>query len=118
MKIIQKALKLKGDEYYKKHLSIINSMLPSQFTSKEIEVLAAFMSADPKLTEDDRFNSLVRKQVMKKLDLKPGGLSNYLKSMINKGFLDKSEITHKITIKEYLLPEDKVQGYQFKLIKE
>ena len=117
MKVIQKSLKLKSDQFYEQHLSIINSVLPSKLTSKEIKVLAAFMSADPKLTEEDRFNSIVRKEVMGKLGLSPGGLGNYLNSMIKKGFLDKSEITYKITIKEFLMPEELVQGYQFKIIK-
>lgn len=118
MKIIQKALILSNEEYYKKHLAIINGMLPNQLTFKEIEVLAAFMEVDNKLVEDDRFNSLVRKKVMTKLNLKPGGLSNYLKSLIDKGFLTKSEITHKIKIKDYLLPEESGQGYQFKISKK
>ena len=117
MKVIQRALELTHDEYYKKHLSIINSMLPKHLVPKEIEVLAAFMGADPKLVEDDRFNPVIRKKVMAQLGLQPGGLSNYLKALINKGCLTKSEITKKITIKEYLLPEDDGQGYRFKLSK-
>ena len=44
MAIIRKALKLKKEEYFKKHLLIINHILPVQMTNKEAEVLAAFMS--------------------------------------------------------------------------
>jgi|GEM_PF-1968330 len=118
MKIIQKSEKLSHEDYYKKHLSIINSMLPNHLVPKEIEVLAAFMGADPKLIEDDRFNPVIRKKVMAQLGLQPGGLSNYLKALINKGCLTKSEITKKITIKEHLLPEDDGQGYRFKIMKK
>ena len=117
MKIIQRSLELESDQFYEQHLSIINTVLPSKLTNKEIKVLATFMSADQKLTIEDRFNSIVRKGVMKKLGLSPGGLGNYLNSMIKKGFLNKSEITNKITVKEFLMPEKVVQGYQFKISK-
>jgi hypothetical protein len=38
--------------------------------------------------------------------------------MINKGFLIKNDITNTITIREFLLPEDDGQGYQFKIVKK
>lgn len=117
MNIIQKSLKLKHNDYYLQHLRIINAVLPVKLTNREIEVLAAFMSADSKLTEDDRFNSLVRKNIRNKLGLSPGGLSNYLNSMLKKGFLNKSKITNRITIKEFLFPDESAQGYQFKIVK-
>lgn len=117
MKIIQKSYKVKNDDYYKLHLTIINAVLPVKLTDKEIKVLASFMSLEKSLIKEDNFNSVARKQVKDKLGLSPGGLSNHLKSMINKGFLSKNEITKRITIKEFLLPEDKIQGYQFKITK-
>ena len=118
MNIIRKSFELNPKDYYVKHISIVNAVLTNSLTNKEIEVLASFMVADSKLTEDDRFNTLVRKQVMKDLSLSPGGLGNYLKSMIKKGFLNKSKITNRITILEYLMPDNTGQGYQFKLIKK
>lgn len=115
MNKIQKGLILNKDEYYVKHLSIINPVLPVQLTNKEILVLASFMCLPPSITEDDRFNSLARKKVMEKLNLSPGGLGNYLKSMIEKGFLRKSDITKRISINEVLVPEQNKQGYIFKI---
>ena len=113
---IQKGLILTKDEYYIKHLSIINPMFPVPLVNKEIEVLAAFMALPKALTEEDHFNTLARKKVMSKLNLKAGGLSNYIRTMIDKEFLEKSDITGKITIKEYLIPDDKAQGYMFKIV--
>ena len=39
MKIISKSISLDSYNYHKKHLYIINPMLPIQMTDKEIEVL-------------------------------------------------------------------------------
>jgi|VirMetMinimDraft_7_1064189.scaffolds.fasta_scaffold03147_12 DNA-binding MarR family transcriptional regulator len=113
---IQKGLMLDKDEYYKKHLSIINPMFPVQLVKKEIEVLAAFLALDEALVEDDYFNTVARKKVRETLNLTAGNLSNYLRSMITKGFLDKSEISGRITIKEFLIPETEAQGYMFKIV--
>mgnify|MGYP003108959002 CR=1 FL=1 len=116
MEKIQRGLYLGRKEYYEKHLSIINPLLPTQLTVKEISVLAAFMSLSEEITEDDVFNTLARKKVKKALKLSAGGLSNYLDALIKKGFVNKSDITKRITIKEYLIPDPIAQGYQFKII--
>lgn len=115
---IQKGLVLSKEEYYVKHLSIINPMLPQQLNKKEIEVLAAFLALDKAVVEDDYFNTLARKKVRVQLNLKPGGLSNYLRTMIEKGFLEKSDITSRITIQPYLIPNLTAQGYMFKIVKQ
>lgn len=119
MRVIQKELRLQNLNYYLTHLNIINSLLTIKLTDKEVEILAEFMSLDKKLTEADMFNTLTRKLVKENLKgMSSGSLSNHLKSMIDKGFLVKDEITKKITIKNFLLPENDWQGYQLKLIKE
>jgi hypothetical protein len=116
MQIIQKAVQCKDKQaYYELHLAIINPLLPNSLTDKEIKILASFMAIDEKLVEDDRFNSLVRKKIMEKHKLSAGGLGNYLKSMIKKGFLTKSKITGRIKIKPFMIPEPNMQGYQFKI---
>lgn len=116
MEVIRKAILCKSRlEYYELHLAIINPLLPNRLTEKEILILASFMSIDEKLVEDDRFNSLVRKKVMQKHNLSAGGLGNYLKSMIKKGFLSKSNITGRIKIKDFMLPSETKQGYEFKI---
>lgn len=118
MEKIQKGLTLTKEEYYVKHLSIINPMFPIELSKKEIEVLAAFLALDKAIVEDDYFNSLARKKVREKLNLKAGGLSNYLRTMISKDFLEKSDITGRITIKPYLIPDPIAQGYMFKIVKQ
>lgn len=119
MKIIQKGLTLLPRDYYLTHLSIINSFLPTKLTEKEIQVLAGFLSLDKSITDGDMFNTYARKIVKDSLQgMSSGSLSNYLSSLIAKGFLEKNEITKRITVKEFLLPEDDWQGYQFKIIKQ
>lgn len=117
MRLIQQTLRLSQTEYNKKHLEIISALLPTYLTDKEIEVLATFMSLDKSITEGDMFNTLARKMVMERLGQSPGGLGNHLKSMIDKSVLERNEETKRITMKEFLLPQDDIQGYQIKLVK-
>ena len=116
MKILQKSLVLDKRQYYEVHLHIINPLLPNRLTDKEISVLACFLSLDESLVEDDRFNTVARKRVRDELNLSPGGLSNYLKSMIDKGHLTKSELSRKIAVRDYIIPQADKQFYQFKII--
>lgn len=118
MRIITKLIKVSNYDYYVKHLEFLNVLFPVKLSQKEIEVLAAFMAQDKKLIEEDMFNTIVRKKVMKQLNLSPGGLGNHLEKMLTKGFLSKNEITKKITIQKYLLPESNGQGYRLKLVKD
>lgn len=116
MQVVRKSIKCSSEEeYYKLHLNIINPLLPNKLTEKEIMILSSFMSVDDKLVEDDRFNSLVRKKVMEKHKLSAGGLSNHLKSMIEKGFLNRSDVTGRIKINSFVLPGKNMQGYQFRI---
>lgn len=114
MKIIQKQLKLEDLDYYKVHLSIINSFLPTKLSKKEIEVLSIFMSFTGDIALD-RFGATAKKIVKMKLGMSSAGLANYLKSMRQKGFLISKE--KEIKILPILQPEDISQLYQFKLIK-
>ncbi len=118
MKIIQQSFKVNSDDYCKLHLSIINTILPVKLSEKEIEVLSSFMALPNDVVIDDYFNPVARKRVMDKCGLKHGGLSNHIKNMINKGFLSRNDITKRIYIKDFLLPEEEIQGYQIKLIKD
>ena len=115
MKTLKKQLRLPKNEYYTKHLSIVNIFLPVQLTPKEIEVLAAFMSLEGDIATQ-RFGTSARKMVMEQLGVKPGGLGNYLKSLQGKGFLIKDE-AEKFKILPLLHPTPQSQGYMFKLEK-
>ena len=118
MKVIQRKLKLKEIDYYLTHLRLINAVLEVKLTETQIEVLAAFMSLDHKITGTDMFNTYARKLVKTNLNMSAASLSNHLGALLVKQFLVKDEITGRIHIKEYFLPEDNAQGYQFGIIKE
>lgn len=109
MERLVKILKLNNDDYFIQHLAIVNSVLPVKLTPKEIEVLGTFMSFTGELGER-RFEATARKIVMDKLGLSPGGLSNYLKSLKDKGFVKNNEIL------DILFPEKEEQIIVFKLI--
>ena len=115
MKTIRKLMELDVVQYHEKHLSIINSLLPVSLTPKEIEVLAAFMSLDSGLKRH-MFGTTARKEVMELVGLTPGGLGNYLKSLKGKGFIVKDSQNQNYIILPILVPEEKEQDYQFKLI--
>lgn len=112
MKILKKHQKLSRKDFYEKHLMITNIFLPIKMSQKEINVLSSFMALDKSIIGDEMFNLISRKKVMEELKLSPGGLGNYLSSLIDKGYIDKSLIG-KLKVKEYLLPNDNIQGYQF-----
>jgi hypothetical protein len=112
MEIIRKALKLSREEYYKKHLFLINHILPIQMTPREAEVLATFMSLEGDISRDP-FGTSGRKIVREKLNISSGGLGNYLEQLKSKGFIIDKE--KELSIISILIPEKKVQGYQFKL---
>ena len=107
--VIKKVLTLNQQDYYTKHLEIINCFLPVTMTPKEIEVLANFMSLQGDIS-NDRFGSTARKIVMQKMNLSLAGISNYMKSLKTKGFITGNSIL------PILFPDTKEQNYQFKLI--
>lgn len=113
MNIIRKTLKLSKEEYFKRHLLLINYALPVQMTAKEAEVLGLFISFEGSIAVDP-FGTTGRKIVKEKLGLSAGGLGNYLKQLKAKGFIvEKDGILEVLPV---LIPNIKEQGYQFKLI--
>jgi DNA-binding MarR family transcriptional regulator len=110
--IIQKTLILDENEFYVKHLSIINVFLPVSLTKKEIDILAAIMSMKGDISRD-RFGPTARKIIMEKFNLSQGGISNYLKSMKEKGFINEFN-----EILPILHPKSDNQPYMFKLVKK
>jgi hypothetical protein len=118
MRIIQKGIVgLKGAQYYIYHLSIINPFLPVELTPKEREVLGTFMSFKGELADKDRFGTSFRKEVKSTLTMSDGGLSNHLSSLKNKGAI-KEDLNGNIQVASILLPEEKQQNYQFKIVQE
>jgi len=114
MKEIKKLLKLEEDDYYETHLSIVNCLLPIKMTPMELKVIAAFMGLKGDIAQF-RFGPSAKKIIMERLKLSPSGLSNYIGSLIEKGFLIKSaDITNILPI---LIPESNEQIYLLKLQK-
>lgn len=118
MKIIQKSiLQLKGAEYYIYHLSIINPFLPVELTPKEREVLGTFMSFKGELAQQDRFGTSFRKAVKSMLSMSDGGLSNHISSLKSKGAIQE-DLQGIMQIAPILIPEERQQFYQFKIVQE
>jgi hypothetical protein len=113
MSKILKQLELDKNKYYETHLSLINCILPVQMTPMEIKLLARFMSFTGDMAEE-RFGTTARKIVKESLDIKPAGMSNYLRGLKTKGFI--YEVNDKFTILPILFPKQNIQEYMFKLI--
>lgn len=109
---------LSKEDYYKKHLEIINPFLPKQLTDKKIKVLAAFMALEGDLVEYDRFNTTARRDIRKEFNLSHGNLGNYLKDYKEKGLIYVPEGKDYYVIKPYLFPEKMTQSYKFQIIRK
>ncbi len=107
--MIKKTMSLSRLEYFSTHLRIINPLLPVTLTPKEIELLANFMSLDG-IIASDRFGTTAKKIIKERMKIKAAGISNYMKSLKNKGFIINNEIL------PILFPNGHEQTYQFKLI--
>jgi len=117
--IIQKTVTLPKNEFFEKHLEIINPLIPKhlRLTPMEIKVVAAFMGFEGEVAEEDRFCTALRKIVMKRLGITGPGLSNYITQLTRKGVITE-KLDGGLKILDYLLPEQGQQFYQFKLYKQ
>lgn len=110
---IRKALRLPTLEYYETHLSLINCILPVKMTPREIEIMASFMSLTGDLAKY-RFGPSAKRYIREKINISHQGLSNYMGTLIEKGFLIiEGDLT---SIFPLLVPENGEQLYHFKLI--
>ena len=100
-------------EFYKKHLSIINPLLPVQMTSKELEIMACFLEIEND-SRYDRFGPQAKKVVREYAKISHSGMSNYIKNLVAKGFLKKNEVGV-LTIIPILMPKTLEQNYSIKL---
>ncbi len=110
---ISKEVKLTSRDYFKRHFELIDAFLPVKLTSKEQDVLAAFLSLKGDLY-DDMFSALSRKKVMEQLNLSSGGLGNYIKQLKDKGAITRKQ--GRTFIIPQLVPDLKEQSYYFKLV--
>lgn len=114
MKVISKSIVLSGSLYYKRHLELINPMLPRRLTDGEINVLSEFMFLGD---VEDKFDKIGRKVVMDKLGLSFGSLTNYLSSLRKKGFIIKNAKDSYDIVPILLCDNDKMV-YNFKIEKD
>ena len=112
METIYKTIKLKKEDYYRIHLSIINPVLPVTLTPREIDILASFMVFEGDIALD-RFGTTAKKMAMESLKLKPSNLSNFMKNLLKKGFI--FEKNGKMEILPILFPEKNKQEYKFRI---
>ena len=112
---MKKAVRLSKEEYYKKHLYLINYILPTQMTRKEVEFLAHFMCLEGEL-KDTPFCTTGRNIVKEKMGVSSGGIGNYLVQLKKKNFITEKD--GKLQILPVLIPNENSQTYMFKLIKE
>jgi DNA-binding MarR family transcriptional regulator len=113
----RKLLTLPASQYYEKHLSILNVILPVKITPKEIEVLSRFMSFET--SNGNRFGSRARKKVKESLNLSDAGLSGHIDNLKTKGFIVKNPNNAlRDIINPMLIPDPNQQDYQFRLVAE
>lgn len=118
MRVIQKQIKKDSFNYFLVHMKLVNIFMDSLISEKEMEVLAATLSLDQKIIGVEPYNPFARKKIREKLKISSAGLSNHLRSLIDKGILVKDEVTNRINIREFIIPSPEWQGYQFKVIRE
>lgn len=107
---------LEKEKYYEMHLKIINSLIPAPLSNMEIKVLAGFMSLSGDLTDTNRFNTTAKKEIANRLSISSAGISNYIKSLEQKGAIYYN-IDNVLEIAKILLCENEEQFYQFKIKK-
>lgn len=113
-RILKFKLELSDIKYIQMYIDILNVFLPKKLTGKEVEVIATFLSLSEGIIEKDMFNSYARNLVKEEMGLSAAGLSNYLKSLVEKGFLIKDG--DKLKIKDYLNPNSKELVFNINII--
>lgn len=108
MIVLRKTLKVKPEEYYKKHLQIINAFMPVSLTGREIDVLAAFMYYG-------NFKPDTKQKICDTIDISSAGLGNYMASLKKKGYIRKDD-NENYTITPIVRPgTNEFQMYEFTL---
>ena len=75
----------KQEDYYKNYLNVLNVFLPKKLTNKEIDMVACILTMEllETLKEKDK------KILSEKLNCSESNVYNYLKSLIEKGYMEK-----------------------------
>lgn len=99
--------------YYLANIYFAMAFVKEKLTTKEAEVLAAFMVARDEF--DYAFSTEARKYVQEKLGISKAGLSNYIKYIIGKGYIYKDD-KGQYKIRESLVPARVGQQYSFVIV--
>ena len=112
-----KTLKLRTDEYYERHVMLVNAILGNPLTGREVEVLGIVLHLQDQ--GQDPFSRENRALIKKKLKIESANLSNFIRGLVSKKFMKRgSDAGGKaaIIIAPGLSPGGKEEIYQFKLI--
>lgn len=116
MQIVQKTVELNTRDYYITHLKLISPIVGIELTPKELLFLSEFLAQPEELKSLGIFNSKSRKVIKEVLGLSNANLSNYLTALRNKKVLYYDTALEIYKVNASLLPDDREQGYRFKLV--
>ena len=111
---LQKTLNLNSKEYFETHLALLNPLFPEKFrmTPMEIVVLAQYLILTGEI-KDHLFGPTANRIVRDRLKLSYQGLSNYMRTLTEKGYMyEEGNIKKMIDI---VKPENAYQEYYFRL---
>ena len=99
-------------DFYPKYLKLINVILPVPLTTREIEVLSAFMELKGDIATE-RFGTQARKIVRERFNFKKhSNIDNYIKYFKNKGVVIKDSKTNKLKINPRVSIGDQQKGLE------
>lgn len=108
MIVLRKTLKVTPEDYFRKHLQIINVFMPVQLTGREIDVLAAFMYYD-------NFKADTKQRICDMLNISSAGMGNYMATLKKKGYIIKDEKDNYTIIPVIRPASTAIQMYDFTL---
>lgn len=99
-------------EYHEMHFKLLNVILPEsrKLTNKEVEVLVVVLGLEGDTTRYP-FGTTARKIIMERTGVKKSGLSNYIKTLLEKGFIVEDAIGE-LKINSHFMPGKDTSSYQ------
>lgn len=115
MTTLKKKLELSERDFYRVHMHIVNALLPIKLSTKEIDILTAFMSFTGTLAED-RFSTTGKKIVRETLGISNQVLWNHINALRDKKLIYLND-KNVLIINPVLFPKDLLnQKYSIELI--
>jgi DNA-binding MarR family transcriptional regulator len=91
----------KQNIYYEKYFNILNIFVPKKLTNKEISILSTILQ----LGFENYLGKQERKILREELNITENNLPNYLKPLIEKGFMKRDKDVY--TLKKFAVPQDR-----------